>query len=155
MGKIILKCVTEKKKLRIKFFCYINDDGKEYRNVYNNEYNCRFPKDIRLNGRYYEIDETNLNTCLTKGAPFYCVKKNGIKILQNYNIDIDIDKIKIYSIDECVICMSQVPATIFLPCGHQVCCKDCTKALAQHNNNNNNKCPLCRTNIDNTYYITK
>ena len=39
MGKIILKCVTEKRKLRIKFHCYINDEGKEYRNVYNNKYN--------------------------------------------------------------------------------------------------------------------
>ena len=39
MGKIILKCVTEKRKLRIKFHCYINAEGKEYRNVYNNKYN--------------------------------------------------------------------------------------------------------------------
>ena len=47
---IILKCILEKKKLRIKFHCFINDENKIYNNVYNNNYNCKFPKDIRVDG---------------------------------------------------------------------------------------------------------
>jgi len=155
MGKIILKCVTEKRKLRIKFHCYINDEGKEYRNVYNNKYNCRFPKDIRRENRYFEIDESDLKT-MVNGTPFYTVKKTNIKILDDYDINNDdtydikneIENMKIYSVEECVICLCETPSSIFIPCGHQVCCKDCTEMLYKKGNN---KCPICRGNICNTY----
>ena len=38
---IILKCISDKNKLRIKFYCFINEENKIY--------NCKFPKDIRVN----------------------------------------------------------------------------------------------------------
>ena len=61
---IILKCVTEKKKLRIKFHCFINDENKIYNNVYNNNYNCKFPKDIRVNNRYYKVNDDDISCFL-------------------------------------------------------------------------------------------
>lgn len=45
MSKIIIKCVKEKNKLRIKFHSYFDSDGKEYRGAYNNTYNCQFLKE--------------------------------------------------------------------------------------------------------------
>lgn len=155
MGKIILKCVEEKRKLRIKFHCYINDEGKEYRNVYNNLYNCRFPKNIRVDGKHYEIDERDLTTVAMSGkAPFYRISSKAIKILENYNVtppDLknDVESMRIFAVDECVICLCELPTSIFIPCGHQVCCKACTSMLSKKSDSN--KCPICRANIVNIY----
>lgn len=41
---IILKCILEKNKLRVKFHSYINYNNIVYNNAYNNDYNCKFPK---------------------------------------------------------------------------------------------------------------
>ena len=60
---IILECVLEKKKLRIKFHSFVDEEGKIFTNVYDNSYNCQFPKDIRSNGRFFSIpnDDMYLN----------------------------------------------------------------------------------------------
>ena len=36
----------------------------------------------------------------------------------------------------CRICMDKDVNTVFLPCGHLVCCQDCAQELRQ--------CPICR-----------
>ena len=54
---IILKCIKERNKLRIKFYKYIDVDGVEHYNVYDNSYNCQFPRNIRLEGQYYKIPD--------------------------------------------------------------------------------------------------
>ena len=38
------KSRIDKSKLRIRFYSFTNEDGKVFTNVYNNNYNCRFPK---------------------------------------------------------------------------------------------------------------
>jgi hypothetical protein len=80
--KITLRCVREHGKLRIRFHSYTNHDGKEYTNVYNNDYNCQFPRDIREEGKFYEIGTEDL-VIVAGGArqPFYRVKKGNIRIV--------------------------------------------------------------------------
>ena len=55
MSSIILKCVKDKSKLRIKFHSYVDETGKHYSDVYNNKYNCRFPRNLRKENTYYKI----------------------------------------------------------------------------------------------------
>lgn len=153
MAKIILKCVKESGKLRIKFHSFIDDEEKEYRNVYNNTYNCQFPKDIRAVGRFFEIADGDLNTVITRGKPFYRVNKKNIKILDNYNdTDIDITKVKVFDLDECVICLDEKPTTIFLPCGHQTCCTSCYHEVYTEGYQT---CPICRRDITDKYFINE
>lgn len=45
---------------------------------------------------------------------------------------------------ECVICMSEARDTTVLPCRHMCMCSDCARRLRLQTN----KCPICRTNIE-------
>jgi len=85
MGKIVLQCVQVGSKLRIRFHSYANDEGKIFTNVYDNSYNCQFPRAIRKEGRYYEIGEADLNLIGGDGrkSPFYSVSKNNIRVLSD------------------------------------------------------------------------
>ena len=65
MGKVILVCVKDGSKLRIKFQKYIRDDNKEFDGVYNNTFNCRFPKNIREENKRYEIPEEEIQSHFT------------------------------------------------------------------------------------------
>ncbi|KAL3285366.1 hypothetical protein HHI36_019474 [Cryptolaemus montrouzieri] len=53
-----------------------------------------------------------------------------------------LDKLKFVggSMVECVICMDQECQVIFVPCGHIVCCVQCSAPI--------NQCPLCRADIE-------
>ena len=52
----------------------------------------------------------------------------------------DVKNIKKFQLDECVICVSQVPTMILLRCGHICACKgECSDKL--------DKCPMCRSFI--------
>ena len=81
--KVTLQCVPQGSKLRIRFHSYTNEEGKTFTNVYDNSYNCQFPRAIREVGRYYEISPSDL--FLVGGdngkSPFYRVPKNNIKVL--------------------------------------------------------------------------
>jgi hypothetical protein len=84
--KITLRCVRESGKLRIRFHSYTNAENKEFTNVYNNDYNCQFPKAIREEGKFYEVgphDMVIVNGNGTK-SPFYRIKTGNIKIVE-YN----------------------------------------------------------------------
>lgn len=153
---IILECILDKKKLRIRFHSYINDeDGKTYTNVYNNDYNCQFPKDIRQEGAFYQICDNDIYL-ISDGSksPFYKISKNNIRILTNdeckkYKKDdptglgIDISKLKIYDVSECVICLSETSSVIFIPCAHRCVCDACYVGIKKVKN----CCPLCRRSI--------
>jgi len=152
---IILQCIAEKSKLRIRFHCYIDDEGKTYMNVYNNDYNCQFPKNIRKEGLFYEIKDDALSI-VNDGyrTPFYKVNKHSIRILsedesnvytKNNILNNDISKLKLYEVSECVICFSEPSSVIFIPCAHLAVCKDCFENVKKCNN----KCPLCRKHIAN------
>jgi len=150
---IILQCVSDKKKLRIRFHCYIDEEGKTYMNVYNNDYNCQFPKDIRQEGLFYEIPDSNMSIVNDgKKTPFYKVSKYNIRILTadeakvyDKSNAVDISNLKLYEISECVICFSEPSSVIFIPCAHLALCRSCYDGVKKCNN----KCPLCRKYITN------
>ena len=52
---IILYCIKEGSKLRVKFHSFINYEDKKFTNIYNNGYNYKFPKGIRQVGNYYKV----------------------------------------------------------------------------------------------------
>ncbi len=140
MATITLKCVKEKSKLRIKFVHFTDHEGKIHTNVYNTSYNCKFPKNIREEGLFYEIPDTDLS--LSNG--FYIVKTHNIKIIRSAEYLEDIVKnMTIFTLDECIVCLSDIPNILFTPCGHQCVCADCNKEL----NKSSHNCPLCRRSI--------
>jgi hypothetical protein len=149
-SRIILKCVKDKNKLRIRFHCFIDDSGNQHYNVYNNEYNCMFPRDIRENGCYYQVGIYDVELKDDgKKKPFYNIKQTNIIILgfnsnlpsiTNDNSDIKIFDIGEDGIGECVICLSEISSIIFTPCAHRCSCSDCYTHLKK----SSNKCPLCR-----------
>ena len=141
MSKITLQCVKEHNKLRIKFFSYTDSEGKVFTNVYNNELNCKFPKDIRKEGCFYEIHHDDLSLVTGSSKPFYSIKTKNIKIIPN----IDINNLKIYEVNECVICLDEGTTEIVVPCGHKCLCKNCSLHLIK----TTMKCPICRKIIAN------
>ena len=153
---IILECIKEKNKLRIRFNSFIDSEGKVFTNVYNNMYNCQFPKDIRENGRFYEINDNDMIIVDSK-TPFYKIKKNNIRILTDEEAKVyqcnstnkipqntvDISQLKIFDVAECVVCLSVSSSVIFIPCAHMCVCNDCYIGIKK----TKNCCPLCRRNI--------
>jgi hypothetical protein len=152
---IILECIAEKKnKLRIRFHSYVDDSGKCYMNVYNNKYNCQFPKDIREEGFFYQIPDNDMSI-INDGyrTPFYKVNKKNIRILtseeasiyknNDKSTNISEQSLKLYEVADCVICLTDPSSIILIPCAHMALCRNCYNCLMK----TNNKCPLCRKNI--------
>lgn len=152
-SRIILKCVKEKNKLRIKFHCFIDIDGNHHFNVYNNEYNCMFPREIRQLGYYYQVGSNDVELKDDgKKKPFYNIRQTNIVTLgDTYNLpQLTSENIKIFDIGEdgigeCVVCLSETSAVIFTPCAHRCCCLTCYSQLKK----SSNKCPLCRRFVAN------
>lgn len=140
MSKITLQCVKEKSKLRVKFFSFTDTEGKVYTNVYNNDLNCKFPKDIRQEGYFYEVGPDDLVLVSRPGVKaFYQLKVANIKIVPN----VDMSSLKIFEITECVVCMDENSTEIIVPCGHLCLCKNCCAQLLKTRSN----CPICRRQI--------
>lgn len=140
MSKITLQCVKEKSKLRIKFHSFTDVVGKIYTNVYNNALNCKFPKDIRKEGYFYEIGPNDLSLVSRPGTKaFYQINTNSIKVVPIINWT----DFKVYEITECVVCMADESSQIMAPCGHRCMCKSCCDHLLKINK----KCPICRREI--------
>ena len=118
-----------------------DSEGKIYTNIYNNSYNCRFPKNIREEGYFYEIFDSDIKLNKGKTKPFYVVKRDNIKIIKP-DLSYKLENIKIYEINECVICMDSKTDNVFLPCGHMCTCNECYIKLKKASNNV--KCPMCR-----------
>lgn len=138
-NKVILKCIKEQNRLRIK----IINLG------YYNEANCQFPKNIREEGRYYSINPSDIILVTRTNKYFYKIKKTNIKILENFNENDLVnqkisDNVKIYedeNCNDCCICLDEEKNSVFIPCGHFYCCLSCSKHI--------NKCPICRIPIMN------
>lgn len=81
-SKILLQCVKVGSKLRVRFFAFIDESGTIFINVYDNTYNCQFPRDIRSEGRIYEIGGHDLSLVDSGNrTPFYRVAKTAIRTL--------------------------------------------------------------------------
>jgi len=42
--------------------------------------------------------------------------------------------------DDCRVCMNQKINTVMVPCGHRVCCEQCSKVV-------NKSCPICNAAV--------
>ena len=51
----------------------------------------------------------------------------------------------------CVICCIRIKKTVFIPCGHSVCCTVCSKTIAENAKKEGKhvKCLLCKEQVDN------
>jgi hypothetical protein len=139
--KIRLKCIKIHNKLRVR----IISPG------YYNNANCQFPRDLRVEGRLYDVDPSAINL-VTRTTNYYSItKKLAITIIsdidsitddfKNSNITVFEDN----SEEDCAICMVNEKCIIIIPCGHYYTCAECTKKI--------NKCPICRRGFTKT--ITK
>lgn len=134
MDEVVLKCVKEGNKLRIK----IISPG------YIQSANCQFPKNIRVENQEYTVPKSNVIMADTRGKFFYRIKKTDIKIKEK---SIPLSNLIVYGdedLTECQICMEEstnidIVFVIFVPCGHYCCCKTCAAQLKQ--------CCLCRAQI--------
>jgi len=142
MSYAILRCVKEGGKLRVRIETFVGEDGTETHGVYNNKFNCQFPRNIRQEGRRFRVDSQSIK--LADGAsPFYRIlKKDAIQILAD--APEDFSNVKIYSgdLEECAICYDNPPNTVFVPCGHLHCCLSCYEMLPKQ------QCPICRQKIE-------
>ncbi len=153
MSKVILQCVKEHERLRIKFYSYISEDGESYNNAYNQNYNCRFPRNIRKEHCFYEIPDQDIKLIKSDNttdpsntkhvAPFYNIGTKNITIIESSD-EFKLLHTRIFLVNECVICLNNNTNIIYLPCGHKCNCIECYSDLK---NLNINKCPLCRRMI--------
>lgn len=150
---VMLKCVKEKGKLRVK----IVTPG------YLSTCNVQFPRDIRIEGRMYKVDKKYISLVTTRGKYFYTVSRpfhvrgNVIQIVEGVSsadaqaiVDEHtrsyLETIKDHvlyedlSSTECCICMSEPKDVVFMPCFHFYCCSGCSERLS--------KCPICRMPVE-------
>ena len=140
---VVLKCVKVGSKLRIRFHCFESSDQKVYTNIYNENYNCRFPKALRKDGYLYCIPDTDISLNNSK-KPYYSVSTKNIIILTNINKTIPPT---VYTTPQCVVCLDSSSNIIAVPCGHQCVCSECFTHLGEEP-----KCPLCRRTTE--HHIT-
>jgi hypothetical protein len=149
-SKIILQCVKQGSKLRIRFHSFINEEGIEYTNVYSNAYNCQFPRALRNEGCYYEVGAHDISL-IDKGPSqsFYSVKVANIRVLneapKKFGAVDSLVELKTFTVVECVICMGAIPNQVFLPCGHICTCTVCYEDFK--NQSRAPACPLCRRTV--------
>ena len=127
-NNVYLQCVKEGKKLRVK----ITSPG------YNNNANCQFPRAIRVEGRKYSVPANSISVAGSVGKGFfYRVNKSYVKIIED---EIKMPE-KIFSTNDCVICLEEGAAEIVIvSCGHLCLCSDCAKLITD-------TCPMCRAKI--------
>ena len=140
MEYVLLQCVKENKKLRVKMI----SSAPFIKNV-----NCQFSRKDRIENMYYIVRSEYVNL----RRNFYSIINKNAVVYRTF----DLDEIKMYITEkinntakpsiifgdddnsECVICMDSVKDTIFSPCGHFMTCFACSCQCKQ--------CPMCRTNI--------
>jgi len=150
---IILYCIREGGKFRIKFHSFINVNNERFTNVYNNEYNCMFPKNIRQIGAFYRVPDADIRLAnRINGKPYYSIKRSRIEIMTEAEKQIYLhpvseganhENIRIFDAGDCVICLGLTSSVVYVPCGHKCVCVACSVALKQVNFT----CPVCRENI--------
>jgi|TARA_B110000037_G_C16928492_1_gene427555 hypothetical protein len=137
MNEIVeLICVKERSKLRVK----ITTPG------YLNTANCQFPKNLRVEGRKFQVKYTNIKLIQTRGKYFYSIAGKNILNINTTNTksnsEAEINTItQIFedeTTNECSVCLDNEKNIVF-NCGHLYTCHDCSYRLT--------KCPICRIPI--------
>lgn len=95
------------------------------------------------------VERTILNRMRTTGSGYYNVQSLVEDCLNNEDNEVstgaeqDDDPLKklekLQREKQCKICMDRDICMVFIPCGHLVCCQQCSAAL--------NKCPICCSSI--------
>lgn len=127
---IRLKCVKEGGRIRVR----VISPG------YNPNANCQCPRDIRVDGKEFEVPVSALSFSDTRGKFFYRIKGKFIKEVSGGSVTVD----KVFESAECVVCLECSPTIIFAPCGHFCSCDECAKSIF----NTTKKCPMCRATIN-------
>jgi hypothetical protein len=132
--KVYLFCVKEGGKLRVR----IVSPG------YLNRANCQFPRDLRVQGRYFRVDPTSIKLMTARNTTYYCIKnKNEIEIVEERDVPKPPPpKLKVFENEEqeeCLICYDAPKESVFNPCGHYYTCYNCSKRCQT--------CPVCRVTV--------
>ena len=133
-NKVTLHCIKEGSKLRVK----IISPG------YLNTANVQFPRDMRIEGRYFELPASCITLINTRGKYFYsATKRNLIKVIETPTATASQQlPTTIYEDTEtmdCAICLCETKSIVFNPCGHYYVCSSCAYKITA--------CPICRAEI--------
>jgi hypothetical protein len=145
---VLLKCVKERGKLRVKILTA----------GYLNEANCQFPRDIRKEGCFFKAKALNVRLISTRGKYYYSISRGHVEVLGDSPEAHDFEGVRVRDgappsaadltanitvfeddrTDECCICMSENKQIVF-NCGHLYTCKLCSVSV--------HTCPICRQRI--------
>lgn len=133
MDTVRLRCVKEGSRLRVR----IVSPG------YSPIANCQFPRDIRVDGREYEVPAGDIQLTEHHASRkfFYRVGKSNIRVVEPAVAN---TSLKVYGDpDACAICFDDenVDFVVFAPCGHCACCSNCGERVKSKG------CPICRASI--------
>lgn len=144
MSYVLLQCVKEKSKLRVKMISS---------QPFIKGINCQFSREARQEGMYYVVKSEGVKL---KGN-FYSAMQKDIIVCKTYDLNevkkyIDnlnnlntTEKIRPKTIfgeddeSECIICLAEVKDSVFAPCGHYMTCSSCAIQCKS--------CPMCRGKI--------
>ncbi len=105
--------------------------------------NCQFPRDLRVEGRFFKVSSQYVKLITTRGKYVYSIKnREAIEIISSPDTSIDIKAIKVFedtSTKDCAICLSLEKTIVFIPCGHCYTCTACSARVTA--------CPICRAHI--------
>lgn len=136
-----LICVKQGGKLRVRILTpgYLQDA------------NCQFPRDLRVEGRRFQVHYQYIHLMTQRGRYFYSVRqRDQIKIVTSSSSvsstssasTVLLSSVTIFEdkdSTECMICMDEPKSMVFYPCGHYYCCESCSSRVK--------KCPICRQAI--------
>jgi hypothetical protein len=138
---ILLKCIAEGRRLRVR----ILSPG------YFSEANCQFPRNIRAEGRLYQVDSSCVTLTSGPAGKYFYRVRGEIKIVddpteiqqldQNTQSQIQVSVERVYDSGEpeCIVCLEDPKTLVMVPCGHYCLCAKCKLKIF--------KCPLCRQPI--------
>lgn len=105
---------------------------------YNPLANCQFPRAIREEGKEYTSPRSALSfSSGPTGKFFYRVNGKFVTVLGGSSLS---TPQTIFESEECVVCLDAPPGIVFCPCGHYVCCEECSSHLLKTKGG----CPMCR-----------
>ena len=126
-----LQCVSDGKRLRVR----IVSSG------YASHANCRFPRDIRVEGREWEVPASAVKL-QGKGKFYYTISTKELRQVEPATDHTGLQVYDVMEDGECVICVTKIEPNdliVLAPCGHQCGCLACLQKV--------DKCPICRANI--------
>jgi hypothetical protein len=139
-NKVFLRCIDDHGKLRVR----IMNPG------FYTSANCQFPRDLRVDGRYFRVSPEHIKLITTRGKYYYSIKnKKDIEIVVQKDVPEYIaPSLKVYEDieqEECLLCYDAPKETVFSPCGHFYTYSSCSVKCS--------KCPICRVVVSD--YINK